>query len=30
MQITPTLNFEGTCREAIQMYERHLKERLLA
>ena len=22
MQITPTLNFGGTCREAIQMYER--------
>ena len=24
MQITPTLNFGGTCREAIQMYERAL------
>lgn len=22
MQITPTLNFGGTCREAIQMYEK--------
>ena len=24
MQITPTLNFGGTCREAIQMYEKAL------
>ena len=24
MQIAPTLNFGGTCREAIQMYERAL------
>ena len=24
MQITPTLNFSGNCREAIQMYERAL------
>lgn len=22
MQITPTLNFGGNCREAIQMYEK--------
>ena len=22
MQVTPTLNFGGTCREAIQMYAR--------
>lgn len=22
MQVTPTLNFGGNCREAIQMYEK--------
>jgi len=28
MQITPTLNFGGTCREAIKMYEKAFKGKI--
>ena len=30
MQITPTLNFGGACREAIQMYEKAYEGKLPA